>query len=275
MIRKLLAFTMSLTLILSGCGQGTTSVPPGNGNANTTPPPAPPTPTTASAAIKHVVVIFDENVSFDHYFGTYPNAANTGGTTFTAATGTPTNINNYVSNPTLLTANPNLTTGNGNSSANPFRLGSNQAATADQDHNYQPEQLAFDNGKMDLFPFSVGTANTATLTNQTAAPGIANTTALTMGYYDGNTVTAMWNYSQHYALNDHSFVPPSVHRPRVPSTSSPARPTVASLQRAPQVASWLMARAASPSSATKTRPTTSAPPQPPRSRCRARTSATC
>jgi phospholipase C len=205
MIRKLLAFTMSLTLILSGCGQGTTSVPPGNGNANTTPPPAPPTPTTAQAAIKHVVVIFQENISFDHYFGTYPNAANTGGTTFTAAAGTPTNINNYVSNPTLLTANPNLTTGNGNSAANPFRLGPNQAATADQDHSYQPEQLAFDNGKMDLFPFSVGTANSATLTNQTAAPGIANTTALTMGYYDGNTVTAMWNYAQHYAMNDHSF----------------------------------------------------------------------
>src|SRR5690242_19239445 len=26
--------------------------------------------------IKHVVVIFGENVSFDHYFGTYPHAAN-------------------------------------------------------------------------------------------------------------------------------------------------------------------------------------------------------
>src|SRR3984957_8526006 len=162
MIRKLLALSLSTLLILSGCGQGTVSNPAGNGNANTTPPPAPPTPTTAQAAIKHVVVIFDENISFDHYFGTYPNAANTGGTPFTAATGTPTNINNYVSNPTLLTANPNLTTGNplpgqGNqgSAANPFRLGPNQAATADQDHNYAPEQVAFDNGKMDLFPFSV------------------------------------------------------------------------------------------------------------------------
>jgi phospholipase C len=214
MIRKLLALSMSLTLILSGCGQGVVSTPPGNGNANTTPPPAPPTPTTASAAIKHVVVIFQENISFDHYFGTYPNAANNGGTTFTAATGTPTNINNYNSNPTLLTANPNLNSANNSTAggsvqnsvaANPFRLGPNQAATADQDHNYEPEQLAFDNGKMDLFPYSVGTPNTAILTNQTAAPGIANTTALTMGYYDGNTVTAMWNYAQHYAMNDHSF----------------------------------------------------------------------
>jgi phospholipase C len=222
MIRKILALSLTTTLILSGCGQGVQSTPPGNGNANTTPPPTPPTPTTAQNAIQHVVVIFGENISFDHYFGTYPNAANTGGTTFTAATAasaalsptnlpaTPTNISNYISTPSLLTANPNLNTANtvsaSNSvSANPFRLGPNQAATADQDHNYGPEQMAFDSGKMDLFPLSVGTANGATLTNQTAAPSITNTTALTMGYYDGNTVTAMWNYAQHYSMNDHSF----------------------------------------------------------------------
>src|SRR5271168_1205955 len=145
MIRKLLAFTMSLTLILSGCGQGTTSVPPGNGNANTTPPPTPPTPTTASAVIKHVVVIFGENISFDHYFGTYPNALNAGGTVFTGATGTPI-PNNYVKNPGLLTGNPNLTGANTSTTlnsvaANPFRLGVAQAGTADQDHNYTPEQM--------------------------------------------------------------------------------------------------------------------------------------
>ncbi len=35
--------------------------------------------------IKHLVVIFQENVSFDHYFGTYPNAANPeGAPAFTA-----------------------------------------------------------------------------------------------------------------------------------------------------------------------------------------------
>ena len=40
--------------------------------------------------IKHLVVIFDENITFDHYFGTYPFAANTDGTQFTAQSGTPT-----------------------------------------------------------------------------------------------------------------------------------------------------------------------------------------
>jgi phospholipase C len=160
-------------------------------------------------AIQHVVVIFDENNSFDHYFGTYPNAANTGGTTFTTASGTPI-PNNYISNPTLLTANPNQNSANSSTAANsvpanPFRLGPTQAATGDQDHGYGPEQVAFDNGKMDLFPLSVGAADASALMNETAAPGIAGTTALTMGYYDGNTVTGMWNYAQHYALNDHSF----------------------------------------------------------------------
>jgi phospholipase C len=198
MVRKLSALSLTAALVLTGCN-------------NFTPAPisviAPPVVATVTpqSAIQHIVVIYGENVSFDHYFGTYPNAANTGGTTFTAATGTPTNINNYVSNPNLLTANPNLTSGNGTSAANPFRLSPGQAGTADQDHAYGPEQLAFDNGKMDLFPNSVGTPDTATLVAETAAPGIVGTTALTMGYYDGNTVTAMWNYAQHYAMNDHSF----------------------------------------------------------------------
>ena len=39
--------------------------------------------------IKHLVVIFQENVSFDHYFGTYPKATNTSGELFKAAKNTP------------------------------------------------------------------------------------------------------------------------------------------------------------------------------------------
>src|SRR5271155_3284937 len=54
--------------------------------------------------IKHVVVIFDENVSFDHYFATYPNTANTDGEPFYATPGTPS-VNGLTGG--LLTANPN------------------------------------------------------------------------------------------------------------------------------------------------------------------------
>jgi phospholipase C len=199
MVRKIAASSLLMSLVLAGCGSTPLPAP------FVPPTPVVPVAVAPSTAIKHVVVIFGENISFDHYFGTYPNAANTGGTAFTAATGTPTNINNYVTNPTLLTANPNLNAANLTNAANPFRLSPNQAATADQDHNYGPEQTAFDSGKMDLFPLSVGTADTATLVTETAAPGVAGTLALTMGYYDGNTVTGVWNYAQRYAMNDHSF----------------------------------------------------------------------
>ena len=44
---------------------------------------------SAKTPIEHVVVIFQENISFDHYFGTYPNAANTDGNKFTADPDTP------------------------------------------------------------------------------------------------------------------------------------------------------------------------------------------
>jgi len=57
--------------------------------------------------IKHLVVIFEENVSFDHYFGTYPNASNPSGEPrFTAAPGTPS-VNGLTG--VLLTNNPNAT----------------------------------------------------------------------------------------------------------------------------------------------------------------------
>ncbi len=46
--------------------------------------------------IKHVVVIFDENVSFDHYFATYPHATNPKGVpAFKAKDDTP-RVNNLL-----------------------------------------------------------------------------------------------------------------------------------------------------------------------------------
>ncbi len=107
--------------------------------------------------IKHLVVIFQENVSFDHYFGTYPVALNPPGEPkFKAAAGTPS-VNGYTD--ALLFNNPNFlnTTLNGNGASNPFRLDRSEAATADQDHDYTPEQQAFHGGLMDGFPKYTGT----------------------------------------------------------------------------------------------------------------------
>src|SRR5260370_17042628 len=54
--------------------------------------------------IKHLVVIFQENVSFDHYFGTYPNAMNLPGETPFAAKTHTAKVNN-LANPLDATTN--------------------------------------------------------------------------------------------------------------------------------------------------------------------------
>jgi len=140
---------------------------------------------TTKTPIKHVIVMFQENISFDHYFGTYPNALNLPGEPpFQAAPGTPT-VNGLTG--ALLTANPNK--------ANPYRLPPSQAATCDMDHDYTPEQKAFNGGVMDKF-----VEFTSAYSDEKGCEpnGV-------MAYFDGNTVTALWNYAQHFAMNDNSF----------------------------------------------------------------------
>src|SRR5271170_3510843 len=126
-------------------------------------------PKTATP-IKHIVIIFGENQSFDHYFGTYPYALNPAGEPkFVAAPNTPT-VNGFGN--ALLNNNPNLNPANGTGASNPFRLDRSQAFTQDQDHDYLAEQQASDAGLMDLFPLYTGTAGPPP-----SGPGPVNTNA--------------------------------------------------------------------------------------------------
>ncbi|HET9051914.1 MAG TPA: alkaline phosphatase family protein, partial [Candidatus Dormibacteraeota bacterium] len=184
-------------------------------NATTTAVPAKVTSSHKTATpIKHLVVIFQENVSFDHYFGTYPNAANAGdGQPFTAAAGTPA-VDGLLpatdaSIPAALQHSADLTTTNPNS-ALPKRLdataggiagGPGGQITCDQDHNYSDEQQAFDGGGMDRFVQSLGTDG-GSKTPGTSTPCDPK---IVMDYYDGNTVPAMWNYAQQFAMSDNSY----------------------------------------------------------------------
>jgi phospholipase C len=141
--------------------------------------------------IKHLVVIFQENVSFDHYFATYPSATNASGSPFKARFNTPS-VDGLSG--TLLTANPN--------GSNPVRLDPanvNDVLTCDQDHNYTDEQAAFDGGAMDKFLVTLGNGTSKT---PEGAPCAKSTV---MNYYDGNTVTSLWNYAQHFAMSDNSY----------------------------------------------------------------------
>jgi phospholipase C len=146
-----------------------------------------------STPIEHLVIIFQENRSFDHYFGTYPVAANPQGQpVFVASPDTPS-VNGLTE--TLLNHNPNL--------VNPFRLDRTQALTCDHSHEYVPEQKAYNRGllnqfiqQIEVFPASTGEYCPK---NRSAEDTIV------MGYFDGNTVTALWNYAQSFALSDNFF----------------------------------------------------------------------
>jgi phospholipase C len=120
---------------------------------------------TTQTPIKHVVIIFQENSSFDHYFATYPTAANPPGQPkFVAKEDTPT-VNGLTGG--LLTANPN--------GVNPRRLDRvvNDVVTCSNNHDYTDEQKAVDGGLMDNFI------------------SLSCTDNLALDYYDGNTVTAL------------------------------------------------------------------------------------
>ncbi len=197
--------------------------------ASPTPDATAGTPVAGSTAtpIKHLVVIFQENVSFDHYFGTYPNAANTSGQPFDTALHGQTltslanglslhglggalvagrRVNNLADTPgqggvgTLLSNNPNIDA-NGHQ-VNPRRLDPaniNDVLTCDESHNYNTEQKAFNGGAMDRFPTTAGTSSGKSGTGQ---PCQATDV---MNYYDGNTVTGLWNYASRFAMSDNSF----------------------------------------------------------------------
>ena len=170
--------------------------------------------------IKHLVVIFQENVSFDHYFGTYPTAANTDGQPFLAPGGTPA-VDGLTpatdpSIPASLRHGADLTASNPNTSlprrldSSPLGIGGSPGGeiTCDQDHNYSDEQQAFDGGSMDKFVQSVGTdGGTHRPGGGTTSGGPLCDPSIVMDYYDGNTVTGFWNYAKRFSMSDNSFSP--------------------------------------------------------------------
>jgi hypothetical protein len=122
--------------------------------------------------VQHIVVIFGENVSFDHYFGTYPISLNKAGEPpFTAAAGTP--VPDGLSG-TLLTANPNATNpDNGAAATNPFRLDRAQLPTR--------TTLMLRSGRRYLFQ----TTQASVSTSGTNIGDLLTTAGISWGWFEG------------------------------------------------------------------------------------------
>lgn len=122
-------------------------------------------------------MIIPENSSFEHLFGTYPHALNPPGEPkFKAKRSTPSV--NVLTRP-LLQHNTNL--------VQPFRLDRSQVATIEPEHHYTELQQEAHGGLLDQF----------------VQVNFGDPTP--MGYFDGNTVTALWNYAQRFSMSDNCF----------------------------------------------------------------------
>jgi phospholipase C len=141
--------------------------------------------TGTATPIKHLVILYPENRSFDHYFGTYPRALNLPGERHFQAKPHRPAINGLGDD--LLFGNPKA--------VNPIRLGPTELVECSQSHAYTSEQLSANLGSMDKFVENDGAKGTQ-------AGSLLCDPNMVMGYFDGNTVTALWNYAQHYALSD-------------------------------------------------------------------------
>jgi phospholipase C len=154
--------------------------------------------TSPTTPIQHIVVIFQENNSFDHYFGTYPNALYPSGQ---PANGTyPVGESAFTPLPNTPSINGITTAVSAVSGSNaPYRLDRSQAVTCDQDNAYKAEQNAYNSGLVNLFPANASQESGPPTPCPTQPPDVI------MGYYDGNTVTALWNYAQYFAMSDNYF----------------------------------------------------------------------
>lgn len=123
--------------------------------------------------IKHVIVIVQENHSFDNYFGTYPTA---NGTLVDNITTQLQSVNG-IPNGTCLPY--------GSSCLSPYRA--NSSETENPIEGQEVYESDYDNGKMDGFA--------------------ANSGPQSLAYYDYNQIPAYWTYAEEYGLADNYFSP--------------------------------------------------------------------
>jgi phospholipase C len=204
MRRHIFAFWFFGTVVLATHGCGGTSTNPGTPNVEAGPGPDGTTPgpeagaegsageggVTAQQAIKHVIVIMQENRSFDHYFGTFPGAE-----------GIPMDANGV---PTVCINDPKSGT-----CVKPYHV------TADKNygagHGSANAKTCMDTGKMDGFIKNAETAMTGCADPNNPScyngggDGGAGAVVDVMGYHTEAELKNYWAYARNFVLNDHLF----------------------------------------------------------------------
>jgi phospholipase C len=131
--------------------------------------------------IKHVVIIMQENRSFDSYFGTFPGAD-----------GIP--MKNGV--PTVCSPDPAS-----GSCIKPYHNPNDKNASGP--HNHINATADINGGKMDGFVSQAGGALKNCKANDPACLGGAKTDV--MGYHTGQDIPNYWAYAKDFTLQDHLF----------------------------------------------------------------------
>jgi phospholipase C len=178
-----LIVVLGVFVVAAGCSSG-------GGSHATAPPttatPAPAAPTTPADIhrIKHIIVIQQENRSFDTYFGTYPGADG---------------IPMKNGKPTVCVPDP--ATG---ACVAPYV--DHADVNGGGPHNARNSVADVNGGKMNGF---IGQAEagrkgcldpTDPACTNSAKPDV-------MGYHTGSDIPNYWNYAQNYVLQDHMFEP--------------------------------------------------------------------
>ena len=135
--------------------------------------------------IKHVIVIMQENRSFDSYFGTYPGAD-----------GIP--MKNGV--PTVCAVDPTRHT-----CVRPYHDSANRNAGGPHDH--RDAMADIDGGKMDGFVVRARRGRHLDCVAHFDAPGCSYSPSNpdVMGYHDAREIPNYWSWAKSYVLQDHLF----------------------------------------------------------------------
>src|SRR5579862_4685334 len=182
------AAAATAALVTAGLLAACTSGSPGPGStAGAAATSAAPVSEAGIQKIKHVVIIMQENRSFDSFFGTYPGAD-----------GIPAKNGQF----TVCVPDPR-TGGCDKPSHDPSLV--NGGAS----HSLAAAQMDIDGGKMDGF---VKVAETLSgrgcgATNPPTKACLTSSVPDVMGYHDAREIPNYWTYAGDFTLNDHMFEP--------------------------------------------------------------------